>query len=282
IEQLRAHIRMVWRYRWIALGAATVICVVGWVAVMMLPNKYGVSTKVFLDTSTLLRPLLKGLAVSDRSRRDSVTMMRRTLLARPNIESVARSTDMDLKAKTPEEFESLITGLAKRIKVTGGIAQGRGKNNIFEISYDNADPQLAMRVVETLLNIFVENSLGESRKDSSKTKEFLDQQIQEYKSRLQAAEARLKEFKQRNVGLMPGEGSSYYTKRAAMAEQLAEATLQLEEAKRRRDELQRQITDEDEEEEEDEEESLLGLGPSTSVLEVAGPLDGRILNVEER
>ena len=215
LAQLETYRRTAWRYRGAGLAAAAVICLVGWVAVLLMPNKYEVSAKVFLDTSSLLRPVLRGLAVETSARQEAILMVRRTLLTRPNLEAVARTADMDLKTRTPEEMEEVVEGLAKTVKIGG-----TQRDNIFEIAYENADPQLATRVVEALLNLMVERSLGMSRKDTTKTREFIDQQIKEYEARLVAAENRVKEFRQANMGLMPSDGSGYYERREAVRAQI--------------------------------------------------------------
>ncbi len=222
------YVRMVWRYRWVALVTGTTICLLGWAVVALLPNQYEVTAKVYLDTRTLLKPLLKGLAIDADAVKDSTLLMRRTLLVRPNLEQVARKTDMDLKAKTPEDFERLLTSLAKRISV-----KGTARDNIFVIGFRDSSAQLANKVVEAILNLFVERSLGESRKDTSKTKQFIERQIAEYEARLQAAENRLKEFKQRNIGLMPSEGKGYYQRLQDQIDQLKQAQLDLLEAQNR-------------------------------------------------
>jgi len=267
ITLVLTYMRMIWRFRWLALLAGTLICVVGWLVVLMLPNQYEVTTKVFLDTRTLLRPLLKGIAIEGGVQQSTTLMMRRTLLVRPNLETVARKTDMDLNAKTPADFDRLLEGLAKNITVTG-----TSRDNIFVIAYRNADPKLANKVVEAILNLFVEKSLGQSRKDTSKTKQFLDRQIADYEARLQAAERRLKEFKQRNVGMMPTEGQGYYERLQALLQQLASAKLSLKEAQRRVASLQSQLAGE---------EPTFGLGPPPAPAEsapeaVSTPFDDRI------
>jgi polysaccharide chain length determinant protein (PEP-CTERM system associated) len=224
---IAVYVRSVWRFRWLALLSATVTCIGLWVFVMLMPNKYDVSTKVYFDTQSILRPLLRGLAI-DSSQQQTIELMTRTLLVRPNLEAVARKTDMDLNAQTPKQFEELIDGLVQRI----GIRNTR-RNNIFVIRYSDSDPKLAYRVVEALLNILVERSLGESRKDSNSTRQFIEEQIKDYESRLVAAETRLKEFKRQNLGLMPTDGGGYYARLEAVRRQVSEAALALEEAERR-------------------------------------------------
>lgn len=267
---LLTHVRMVWRFRWVALVFASVICAVGWAGVVLLPNQYRVEAKVFLDTSSMLRPLLRGLAVDNRTQENASAMMRRTLLVRPNLETVARKTDMDLQAKTPEQFDALLTTLGKKIQIGGTT-----RDNIFVIAYQHSDPQLANRVVEAILNLFVERSLGESRKDAGKTRQFLDRQIAEYEARLTAAENRLKEFKQNNVGMMPSSGGNYFSRMQGMDQELAAARLQLEEVNRRRDEYQRQV---------DGVEALFEpvLTVTRQARAMPHPLDGRIESLEQR
>lgn len=267
VTLIMTHVRMVWRFRWWALVIASLVCVLGWAIVIALPDQYRVTTKVYLDTSSMLRPLLRGLAADSRAQEDAALLMRRTLLVRPNLETVARKTDMDLQAKTPEAFDALLTELADAISVAG-----TQRDNIFVIGYGHHDPQLATRVVEAILNLFVEKSLGESRKDTGRTKQFLDKQIAEYEARLTAAENRLKEFKQRNVGMMPQEGGSYFSRLQAVEAALADAQLQLDEASRRRDEYRRQL------------DSVQPLFEAeirgTTAATVNHPLDGRIAQLE--
>jgi len=270
LQLLLNHGRMIWRFRWLALAAGAVLCVIGWFTVLLQPNQYEVETKVFLDTRTMLQPVLRGLAVDTNLRQESLDMMRRTLLTRPNLETVARATDLDLEAETPEDFERLINGLGRGIEVSG-----TRRDNIFVISYTHTDPRLATRVVESLLNIFVERSLGESRKDTTATRQFLDAQIKEYEARLESAEERLKEFKQRNVGMMPRDGQGYYQRLQSAQGELAAVELALREAQNRRNELRRQVE---------------GVGilfePIIPVNQVADavshPLDGRIDSLERR
>jgi polysaccharide chain length determinant protein (PEP-CTERM system associated) len=193
-----------------------------------------VTAKVFVDTGSL-RKLLSGIAVSD-NRQDNADMMRRTLLVRPNLEKVARDTDLDIKAKTPKDLEQLLLGLARSITI-----EGSAKDNIFVIGYQSSDPKLATRVVEAILSIFVESSLGESRRDTSNSKEFLEEQIAGHEQRLSASEAQLKEFKRNNVGRMPSEGGTYFNRLQALRGTLADAELALREAQKRVASIEQQL-----------------------------------------
>jgi polysaccharide chain length determinant protein (PEP-CTERM system associated) len=266
LAQLETHARMAWRYRWFGLVAAVAICLIGWTVVLLMPDKYAVSAKVYLDTSTMLTPVLRGIALDQSARLGGISMIRRTLLTRPNLESIARTADLDLKTRAPQEFEALIDRLAGDLSFTE-----TRNSDIYTILYANPDPRVANRVVEAVLNLFVEKSLGESRKDSRATREFLVQQIKDHEQRMEQSEARLKNFKQENMGLLPGSGQSYFSRKEAQRAQIQEALLQLEEAERRRDEIQNQLDEVDE-----------WFEPGTPMAEAAVPhaLDARIQTLQ--
>lgn len=270
IQQARRYVRMVWPYRWAALALAMTISILGWAYVFYIPNVYQVQAKIFVDTQSMLKPLLQGLAVDTNALVNTANLMQRTLMTRPNLEEVARKADLDLTTRTDREFELLVDNLAKRIKLTG-----TSRDNIYEISFEDSDIQRAKRVVDELLNRFLETALGSSRKDTAVTQKFLDEQIQEYEKRLVEAEERLKQFKQRNVGRMPGEGAGYFEELDDARGRLKQAELELHEAQNRGATLRRQL---------EGEEPVLGvMGDSMDYTAAqSSQYDGRIARLEEQ
>ncbi|MEQ6341900.1 MAG: Wzz/FepE/Etk N-terminal domain-containing protein [Gammaproteobacteria bacterium] len=239
IVQVLVYARGVLRHRWLVLLVAWLVCFVGWVVVYKMPDQYKASARVYVDTQSILKPLLSGLTVQTDIEQQ-IALMTRTLLSRPNLEKVARMTDLDLQGKEPEQMEGLLAALGKNITM-----EGTGRENLYTISYVNSDPQLAKKVVQSLLTIFVESSLGESRRDSDSAQHFIDKQIADYERRLVEAEEKVKEFKRKNVGMMPARGEGYYDSMQTEMGLLNQAQLELREAENRRNELKRQIEDED-------------------------------------
>jgi polysaccharide chain length determinant protein (PEP-CTERM system associated) len=162
-----------------------------------------------------LRPLLSGLAVQPNVEQQ-IKMMTRQLVSRPTLEKVARMTDLDVKAKTPEETEAMLNGLASKISIADA-----GRENLYTIAFQDPNGDLAKKVVQSLLTIFVEGSLGKTRQDISSSQRFIEEQLQQYKQKLDEAESALTEFKRKNIGMMPGEGGGYYAKLAETARNAA-------------------------------------------------------------
>ena len=158
VEQGITYARGIWRFRWYAMTLTWVIVIVGWIIIFRLPDQYQATARVYVDTDTILRPLLRGLALQSNTIQ-RVHLMTRTLMSRPNLEKVARMTDQDIKAKTPEQMEALLDEYASNIKLNST----RTDRNLYNISYRNSDPKAAKEIVQAILTIFMESSLGEAR-----------------------------------------------------------------------------------------------------------------------
>ncbi|GAB6067014.1 Wzz/FepE/Etk N-terminal domain-containing protein [Methylothermus subterraneus] len=239
LQQGLGYLKVASRYKWWGVLAAWVVCAAGWVFVSQMPDQYKAEAKVFVDTRSVLRPLLHGLTIEpDVS--GQVRLMTRLLFTRPNLEKIARMTDLDLAAKDEKIMEAIINRLKSSLAI-----ESANQVNIFTISAEDADPQLAKRLVQAMLTIFVEQALGETRRDSETAQRFLDQQILEYQRRMQEAEKAIEEFKRKNYGLLPGQGGDLYGELQAAQAQLEEAKLAVQEAQNRRDEIARQLEDEE-------------------------------------
>jgi polysaccharide chain length determinant protein (PEP-CTERM system associated) len=273
------YLRMTWMYRWLALAVAFVFCLVGWFGVLALPNQYEVTARLYIDTRSMLRPLLRGLVVADASLQDSIALMRRTLLTRPTLEELSRRTDLDLRATTPAAQDRLIQDLASRIEIS---AQNK-RDDTYQLRFVDSDPRLAKKLVDELLSIFLESAIGHTREDRAVATQFLEQQIADYERRLIEAEERLKDFKLKNMTLMPGSGQDFYARMLKAKEDLKGIQLDIKEAERRREELKRQAAEVPEMLA--DEEPLFGMGNETADPASAPAvkmLDARITDLEKR
>lgn len=239
LQQIMGYAKAAWQRRWWGVVVAWLVCIVGWTWVMIIPDRYEASARVYVDTQTLLKPLLSGLA-AEPNVEQQIKLMTRQLVSRPTLEKVARMTDLDVKAKTPEQTESMLNALAEKISIADA-----GRENLYTISYQDASGDLAKKVVQSLLTIFVESSLGKTRQDISSSARFIEEQLQQYQQKLTDAENSLKEFKQKHIGMMPGQGGDYYAKLAETSAQLRQAQLDQQEASNRRNQLRRQLADEE-------------------------------------
>lgn len=259
LMQLYGYALGIWRYRWTALCFAWLLALAGWAFVWQMPEAYVATARVHVDTNSVLRPLMRGLAITPNIDQ-RIVLMSRTLLSRPNMETLARMTDLDLQVTTDAQKEQLIKRLQESVRL-GGV---RGNSSIYNISVTDPDRDTAKRIAQSLITIFIESSLNDKREDSSDAQTFLEKQIAQSEARLIEAENRLAVFKQKNVDVLPGEQGDYYSRLQSARGDLSRAQLQLRELANRRDELRRQLAGEE----------PLFLGGSGGIA--SSPLDARI------
>lgn len=217
IGQLLIIVRRMWKYRWVGLVVAWVTGLVGAVVVFVLPDRYEASARIYVDTQSILKPLMSGLAVQPNVEQQ-VTMLSRTLISRPNVEKLVRMADLDLKNQSKAQQEATIEAVTSSLSI-----QSSGRDNLYILGYRDSDPETAKRVVQALVSIFVESSLGQTRQGTSTATAFINEQIKAYEAKLEEAETRLKEFRLKNLALgMDGKDS---------AAQISEVSAQLERAR---------------------------------------------------
>jgi polysaccharide chain length determinant protein (PEP-CTERM system associated) len=243
LQQLLDHLRGMWRFHRTALVTAWVIGLVGWLVVLAVPPVFQAQSRVYVDTTAVLRPLLQGIAV-DQDVGAQLNFVRQALLSMPNLERVARETDLDVKADTPEDKERLVRNLQDDIVIDVVAQPGRRESeasSLYTISYRSSDKGQALKVVRTLVDAFVEDTLGGKRSGSESAQRFLTQQIKLYDERLSAAEAKLAEFKKKNIGMVPGAQGDFFTRLQAEEDAIQKSRTALNIAVNRRQVLASQL-----------------------------------------
>ncbi len=229
----------VWQYRWVALVIASVVAITGWAIIYTLPNQYKARAVVYVDTTSVMTPLLKGLSVESKADA-GINILSQVLLSRKNLEDVIRSTDMDLEANSSKVMDKLVFEMGRSIVLKLG-GKKRGGNNVYELSYQGDSPEMVYQVVSKLLNTLIENVLDSTRTDTAAAEQFLDRQIEEYEARLTESEQKLADFKRVNVGFMPDEKGGYYSRLQREETKMSALRSELRLAKRKLSAMQKQL-----------------------------------------
>ena len=85
VRQVLTILRSMWKFRWPALVTAWVVALVGVIVVFRIPDQYEASARIYVDTQSILKPLMSGLTVQPNVEQQ-INMLSRTLMSRPNIE----------------------------------------------------------------------------------------------------------------------------------------------------------------------------------------------------
>ncbi len=240
LRQARRIAIGMWDRRWLGLAAAWVVGIIVAGLVYQVPDRYDASARVHMDTQTILRPLMSGLAVQQDTAQQAA-MLGRTLISRPNIENLLKAVGtgpavIDNNADQDRLLDSMIS----RIKLTSA-----GRDNLFSVSFRDTDPGYAVRIVEGLVTMFLASSQGDKRKDADAAQRFIGEQIATYEKKLEEAENRVKEFKIKHMGLLGSDGKDYFARIAEAAKNADRVRIELRAAIQSRDALKRELAGED-------------------------------------
>jgi polysaccharide chain length determinant protein (PEP-CTERM system associated) len=228
----------VWRRRWVALAVAWPLAIVGAVVVSVVPERFEATARVFVDTQTVLKPMMKDLAYQPDIDQQ-VIMLARTLISRPNVEHLLNEPSIGFEPLSPKRFDASVDRLMSAIKV-----EPIGKN-LYAISYKDADAQRARRLVQGLVELFVDSGVGEKRRDSEEARRFVDEQIRVVETKLADSETRLKDFKLRNFGLTGTANQDFFARVSTLSDLVSKLRIELSAAEQSRDALKRELAAED-------------------------------------
>lgn len=215
-DELRAAIYSVWHRRWLALGVAWGVCLLGWLVVAMVPNTYESRARIYVKLDDVLAEQI-GIR---GNRKGDIERVQQTLTSAINLEKVIRGTSLGQDVTTPKQMEGAVLSLGRKIKVESA------QENLFEITAhygdgsnsDAANAKLAQDIVQKMIDIFREENLAGNRGEMSQSLEFMDQQLAQRQKELEAAEQKRLAFEAQNPELAQGGMSVMQRLEASRAE----------------------------------------------------------------
>ncbi len=234
VKKINQIARAVWLRRWIALAIAGGIAVLGSIGITLMADRFEATARVYVDTQTVLKPLMNGLAFQPDIDQQ-VAMLAKTLLSRPNVERLVDTPDIWYRASRDKEIERLM----KEIKIAPTSA------NLYVVTYRDVNPKRAKSVVQGLVNLFVNSGVGDKRRDSEDARRFIDEQIHTYELKLSESENRLKEFKLKNFGMVGTGRDDFFGRASTLSDEVAKLKLDLSAAEHSRDALKRELSNEE-------------------------------------
>ncbi len=73
-----------------------------------------------------------------------------------------------------------------------------GASDVIEITYEDPDPEVASNVVNTLMNVYLENQIASNQAETKTADKFVNNQIPEVEKRLEEYESILQDIKEKN------------------------------------------------------------------------------------
>lgn len=225
-------ILVMFRRRWILITVLAVVgASLGYGVSRFIPNEYRSQTLVLVEQPTVPSDIVKPVDTTDLSQR--LASMQEEILSRTSLEPLIRQFGLYPEDMGHVPIEDLVGRLQKSINVVPIMPMAPTQTKSmpgFYVSVTLGDPRAAQGVCAQVTSMFIDESLRLRQQHSEDTTKFLQQQVDDAKSKLDASDANLAAFKSRYRGSLPDEEhlnvnmlSTYASQLDAVTQALARA-----------------------------------------------------------
>jgi protein tyrosine kinase modulator len=237
----KRYLGILQRRRYLALAVAlAVLSFFTWGSFLM-SKTYEARTTMAVESVGIIKPLIQGVGVSSEERQRNI---RNRITSRSLVERVIKELGLDKNQKTPGQDDELATAIQQNIKVTN--QSYGGNSDLFTISYRGGDPKVVRDLVETLSKDFIDESVRYQRSDAVGAYEFIDEQLKEYKKKLELSDRAIRSFREKNPQMIPQTESTILGRIESFQTARIDGQIRLKELQRKRESLQKQLSGEKE------------------------------------
>lgn len=225
-DEFRIALHSVWHRRWLVLSVAWGICIVGWLMVAMIPNRYESRARIVVQINDILPDAAASGGMSNQQQIDQI---RQTLTSARNMEKVAVATGLIAANASDRDKQDVVGMLQNNIKVA---AQ---QDNIFELTAtagvgslaDADNAKLASALLDSLITVFRVEQLRGGQMSAEDSLKFLDSQLAMRETALRDVEAKRAAFEAANIGMIPGGSGSPAMRLDQLRSELTQVEAQL-------------------------------------------------------
>jgi len=217
--------RILRRYWWIPTALTAVLAAAGLAASLVLPKKYTSSTLVLIEQPAVPTDLIRPVITDDLSQR--MASMKAQILSRSRLEMIVNKFNLYSQQRMTMHMEDLVDRLKSTINVEL-IEPLQGSSNReppgFNVSVTFDNPQLAQQICQEITSMFMEQNATNRVDKSNKTTQFLTEQVEEAKQKLDEQDKKLAQFKSEHLVALPEQEQTNLSLLAGMNTQLDATT----------------------------------------------------------
>jgi polysaccharide chain length determinant protein (PEP-CTERM system associated) len=197
------YLNLIARRRWLILAPFCLAVLVGMVLAVKLPRIYEASTLILVQPQRVPEKIVTPVVDTDIENR--INTLSQQILSRSNLERVISQFKLFSDPKSAGLLiEDKLANLRQRIKVeVGKPTRARRDADSFSITFQDRDPQIAMRVANGLATFFIDENLKAREGIAVGTSDFLDSELESMRRRLEQQEQLLKTFRETHMGSLP-------------------------------------------------------------------------------
>lgn len=191
----------------LAIGAGLIVLTIA--LSLGLPSIYKSRAVVLIEAQEIPQDLVRSLVTSYADQRMQIISQR--VLTNSNLNSIIQKYDLYSEERRSETLEAVLEKMREDITMLPISAdvvdpkQGKAvKATIaFELAYENRSPEVAQRVANEIVSLFLNENLKQRSETSEETLTFLSNEADKLRANVSDLETRLADFKKKNQGKLP-------------------------------------------------------------------------------
>lgn len=201
------------------------------------PKIYTTFVVIQIDETNILQSLMRGTAETTQAI-DHASNANEIISGDKIMSSILKDVGWLESEPSEVEQEKIKEGIRKRVSIK---TVGDG---LLKISYRDNDPSRAYVTVKGLADLFIEEGEKSKSKESKAAYDFIENQVNQYLSKLTEIEKNLQEFRTNNPDARPGLDTEVSTRISRHQRNIEQAHLDLREAEISKKSLEKQLSGE--------------------------------------
>jgi len=193
-------IEIVLRRRWYIILPFIAAMIAGMYYTATLKKIYEARTLILIQAQRVPENYVQSIVDSDTSSR--INTLSQQILSRTNLEKIIKDFDLFVGPGYENVFmEEKIEYLRRKISID--ITRDRRGADAFSITYQGTQPEKVMKVANGLSTYFIDENLKAREAQAFGTSDFLDEELNNMRLKLEEVEEVLKQYRSRYMGELP-------------------------------------------------------------------------------
>ena len=174
-----------------------------WCVSWTLPSLYRSTTLILIEQPTVSQQYVVSNVASDLQER--LESIKQQILSRTLLLHIIEKLNLYPNERARLSPDDLVEHMRKNIDIDLTRSAEHEQLTAFNISYSASNPYVAQQVTTELTNILISENLEVRQEQSQSTTEFLQSQLDAARQSLAQQEQRVREFKDKHLGDLPGQ-----------------------------------------------------------------------------
>jgi polysaccharide chain length determinant protein (PEP-CTERM system associated) len=205
--------------------------------VRVLPDVYRSTTLIMVEPQDVPQTFVMPTITTRLEER--LNALNQEVLSRTRLEAIIN--DLNLYAGQQKEGvprENIVDTMRRHIQI-----EVFANHNAFRISFEGDTPQMTQQVTGRLASLYINENLKIREQHATGTTEFLENELQKAKRRLDQQDAQIQKFKQEHMGALPEQQDANMRALDGLRFQQQTVSMALSAAKERKLSLEKQVSE---------------------------------------